>query len=149
MIRNHGSRSISSASFHQLYTARFVPLFLHIILLILIFVFRSDLVKNCSANDYPSASTAYVWSDAWTGASLGIVLIEMILSLSGLSVFRQYPVFFSIVLHSAACALLSAYFMSDMSICTGSPYLLFFLAFVPLIIEIISWIELFIFKKKD
>ena len=89
----------------------------------------------------------------------------MILALSGLSIFRGYAVFFckghwdifvlvailirlAIVLHSAAAVVLSAYFMSDMSICTGSPYLLFFCTFLPLIIESISWLELFAFKKK-
>ena len=40
MLRNHGSRLTSSSNFQQLYTARFVPLFLHLVLLILIFVYR-------------------------------------------------------------------------------------------------------------
>jgi hypothetical protein len=88
----------------------------------------------------------------------------MVLSLSGLSVFRHYAIFFckifykyilnisflflAIVLHSAATVVLSAYFMSDISICIGLPYLLFFCTFLPLIIELISWIELFAFNKK-
>ncbi len=90
----------------------------------------------------------------------------MVLSLSGLSVFRHYAIFFcktflknnlliifdylflAIVLHSAASVLLSTYFMTDMSICTGSPYLLFFCTFIPLVIELISWLELFAFSKK-
>jgi len=40
MFRHHGYRSNNAANFQQLYTARFVPMFLHLILLILIFVYR-------------------------------------------------------------------------------------------------------------
>ncbi|UJR32079.1 hypothetical protein I4U23_019547 [Adineta vaga] len=143
MFRHHGSSLIYSPNFQRLYTARFIPLFLHLILLILILVYREDLVANCGVDDFSKARDGFVWSDAWTGASLGLVFIEMILSLSGLSIFRHYAVFFSIVFHSTASVLLSAYFMSDISICTGSPYLLFFCTLLPLIVETISWIELF------
>ncbi|CAF1373901.1 unnamed protein product [Rotaria sordida] len=132
MLQHHGSRLIDSPNFQQLYTSRFVPLFIHLILLILIFVYRDELVNNCSINNYANASNGLIWSDAWTGASLGLVLIEMILSLSGFSIFRYYAVIFSIVLHSAACVVISGYFMSDMSICMGLPYLLFFCTFLPL-----------------
>ncbi|CAF3742752.1 unnamed protein product [Rotaria sp. Silwood1] len=72
----------------------------------------------------------------------------MVLSLAGFSIFRHYSVIFSIVLHSTACVVLSAYFMSDMDIRTGLPYLLFFCTFLPLIIELISWLELFACNKK-
>ncbi|CAF3127005.1 unnamed protein product [Rotaria socialis] len=148
MLRNHGSRSSNSPNFQQLYTSRFVPLFIHLILLVLVFVFRDDLASNCSTSDYAGAPSALTWSDGWTGASLGLVVVEMILALSGLSILRRYAIFFSIVLHSTACVLISAYFMSDISICTGSPYLLFFCTFLPLIIELISWIEMFAFNKE-
>ncbi|CAF1005707.1 unnamed protein product [Adineta steineri] len=148
MFRRHGSSLIYSPNFQRLYTARFLPLFLHLVLLVLIFVYSDDLVQNNCKNDYASASNGYVWAYAWTGTSLGLVFIEMVLALSGFSIFRYYAIFFSIVLHSAACVLLSAYFMSDISICTGSPYLLFFCTLLPLIIESISWIELFAFNKK-
>lgn len=40
MFRHHGTRLTSSTNFQQLYTARFVPLFTHLILLVLIFVYR-------------------------------------------------------------------------------------------------------------
>lgn len=148
MFHHHGQRLNNAASFQQLYTARFVPMFLHLMLLIFIFVYREDLVQNCASHDYAGAPNGYVWSDAWTGVSLGLVVVEMVLALSGLSIFRYYPIFFSIVLHSAASVLLSAYFMSNMSICTGSPYLLFFCTFVPLVIELISWLELYGFNKR-
>ncbi|CAF3981502.1 unnamed protein product, partial [Rotaria magnacalcarata] len=92
----------------------------------------NDLTSSCTANDYARAPNAVTWSNGWTGASLGLVVIEMVLALSGLSIFRHYAIFFSIVLHSTACVLLSAYFMSDISICMGSPYLLFFCTFLPL-----------------
>ncbi|CAF1144802.1 unnamed protein product [Rotaria sp. Silwood1] len=141
MLQHHGSRLIDSPNFQQLYTSRFVPLFIHLILLILIFAFREDLVNDTSTNKY-------IWSDAWTGASLGLVIIEMVLSLAGFSIFRHYSIIFSIVLHSTACVVLSAYFMSDMDIRTGLPYLLFFCTFLPLIIELISWLELFACNKK-
>ncbi|CAF1214013.1 unnamed protein product [Adineta ricciae] len=148
MLRHHGSSLAYSPNFQRLYTVRFVPLFLHVVLLILILVFRNDLIPTCGDSSSNSSRDKCVWSDAWTGTSLGLVAIEMILSLSGLSIFRSYAVFFSIVFHSAASVLLSAYFMSDMSINTGLPYLLFFCTFLPLIVEIISWIELFAFNKK-
>ncbi|CAF2675775.1 unnamed protein product [Rotaria sp. Silwood2] len=148
MLQHHGSRLIGSPNFQQLYTSRFVPLFVHLILLILILVFADDLVNNCGTKDYASAPNKNIWSSAWTGASLGLVVIEMVLSLSGFSIFRYYAIIFSIVLHSTACVVISAYFMSDISICTGSPYLLFFCTFLPLVIELISWLELFAFNKK-
>lgn len=55
--------------------------------------------------------------------------------------------YLAIILHSTACGILSSYFMSDNSICLGSPYLLFFCTFLPLIIEAISWFEVYALKK--
>ncbi len=46
MLRHHGSRLVHSANFQQLYTARFVPLFLHLVILILVFVYRVSYRKG-------------------------------------------------------------------------------------------------------
>lgn len=149
MLRNHGIRLNNTSNFLQLYTSRFVPLFIHLILLILVFVYRvRRFAIETLIDDKTSLMTfaiflLYLWitsfkgwsccelckrsvckctkferlviqlkiqfislmiyyhfliyknrSDAWTGASLGLVFIEMVLSLSGISLFRYYVVFF-------------------------------------------------------
>ncbi|CAF0775316.1 unnamed protein product [Didymodactylos carnosus] len=103
--------------FIQLYTARFIPLFIHLTLLILVFVFRDSLIKTCSTTSPPE-----IWLDAWTGVSLGLVIIEMILSLSGISIFRKYSIFFYVKLSQHHLSMHNSFIEHYTSIPTSNSY---------------------------
>lgn len=123
--------------------ARFLTIVAHVIILIILFWAKDDNIKQCLPTTYTQSEYDSKDTEMIIGLSvgLGLMLIELIGFIGGISMFMPFQSMLSVSAHCGACVSLAYFILWEMP-CHRYWYIFGFSTAFPALTEIITFIQI-------
>ncbi|XP_052712896.1 transmembrane protein 107-like isoform X2 [Crassostrea angulata] len=128
--------------------ARFLTIVAHVIILIILFWAKDDNIKQCLPSTYTQSEYDSKDTEMIIGLSvgLGLMLIELIGFIGGISMFMPFQSMLSVACHAGAVIALF-FFLFEFWPCSYYWYIFGFCSAFPAVTEMMVWLGVGFFHK--